>query len=440
MRYSIAFLVSYLFLSAVALAQSSTSDGHLLADRWSMTATDGGSFSPFSPNFINRGDSITLTWGFVQDGTPIPANTLAADPTSVESADPSSLVSFFDSHFGVTSTSDLTQSSWFPIFEETFDRYAAVSGLNFTYEPNDNGGSLGGAFNPGVLGVVADVRIGGHSIDGGSGSNILAYNFFPDTGDMVIDTDNVSLFGSDNLSFRNVIAHEFGHGIGIEHLTSSDEVFLLEPFLNTSITGPQHSDILGLHRGYGDYLEGGLGNDTAANATGLGNIDVFAGIGLDGALTDVALTDDDFISIDGSSDTDFFSFNVTQAGDATIDLTPLGYSYNIAEEDGSNSVTVNTNSLNDLEFVLFDQDGNTVLGSGNSNGIGLAESLVNVPLAAGTYFIEVSGNDDRAQFYSITSSFVPTAVPEPSSLVLTLLAGVAMTLRRKRFAFAPLRS
>ena len=421
-------LVFVFLLNAAVFAQNADPlDGHLLDGRWTITATDGFG--------INRGDSITLTYGFVADGTPVAANGLPDEN--------SSLVAFLDAGFGETTTSaDLTQRSWFPIFEETFDRYAAISGLNFAYEPNDDGARVDGVvsnFNDlGSLNTVADVRIGGRSIDGQSGTNALAFNYFPIAGDMVLDTDNIVLFGSDTLAFRNVIAHEFGHGLGIEHPLSNSEDFLLEPFLNTAFNGPQHSDILALHRGYGDFLEGGSGNDNVNNATFLGNIDVFSGIGLDGDNTDVAITDEDFISIDGTSDVDVFSFSVTQTGILSIDLIPLGYEYDIAEQaadgtaDESTRVDVNTAALNDLEFVLLDQDGTTVLGSGNSSGIGLVESLNNVSLAAGTYFIEVSGDDDRAQFYSLTSDFVVTAIPEPSSLLVTLLIGAACGLRRRK--------
>jgi len=387
------------------LAQGvSASDGHLLSDRWTTTATDG-------PN-IARGDSLTLTWGIVRDGTNV---------VSGGTSEGSSLIATLDDNFSDSNAgTDLTQRRWFPVFDGVFQRYAALSGLNFVYEPNDNGRTLNGAFNPGSRGNVADVRIGGRSIDGQTGSNTLAFNFFPNSGDMVLDTDNTNFFDANDRGFRNVIAHEFGHGLGMAHLLSNSDRFLLEPFISTVFEGPQHADILALHRGYGDSFESGVGNDTVANATFLGDAEGFA-VGLDGSLEAVGLNDDDFVSIDGTTDTDVYSFDVTQSGSFAITLAPMGYQYDIAEQaadgnaDASTRVTTNTRQLNDLGFTLLGQNGNTVVGVANDSGLGVAESL-EVTLAPGTYFIVVTGSVDRAQFYSLTSS---TAVPQVDIFVST---------------------
>ena len=105
---------------------------------------------------------------------------------------------------------------------------------------------------------TSDMRIGGHSIDGQSGSNTLAYNYFPNAGDMVIDTDNVSFYSNrtgDHIRLRNVIMHEVGHGLGISHLVSNDSRFLMEPFIDVSFDGPQFAEILAVHRMYGDNNE-----------------------------------------------------------------------------------------------------------------------------------------------------------------------------------------
>ncbi|MCQ6458457.1 matrixin family metalloprotease, partial [Vibrio parahaemolyticus] len=87
--------------------------------------------------------------------------------------------------------------------------------------------------------VRGDVRIGGHTIDGSSGT--LAYNFFPNTSDMVIDTaDSFYSVTTDNsLRLRNVIMHEAGHGLGISHVESNNGSFLMEPFINLGFDGPQ---------------------------------------------------------------------------------------------------------------------------------------------------------------------------------------------------------
>jgi len=118
----------------------------------------------------------------------------------------------------------------------------------------------------GVLGVRGDVRISGHFIDGNSG--VLAYNFFPNFGDMVIDTgDNTyNNTASNSLILRNILAHEHGHGLGISHVCPVNQTKLMEPFLTTAFDGPQPDDILAGNRGYGDDNEH---NDTPGTATGL---------------------------------------------------------------------------------------------------------------------------------------------------------------------------
>ena len=74
-----------------------------------------------------------------------------------------------------------------------------------------------------------DIRISGHYIDGNS--NTLAYNYYPDTGDMVIDTgDNYfnSTF-SDSIRLFNVLQHEHGHGLALPHVCPMNETKLMEP-------------------------------------------------------------------------------------------------------------------------------------------------------------------------------------------------------------------
>jgi PEP-CTERM motif len=51
-------------------------------------------------------------------------------------------------------------------------------------------------------------------------------------------------------------------------------------------------------------------------------------------------------------------------------------------------------------------------------------------LVAGTYFIRVTGSDDRAQFYSLTTNFA--AIPEPGSVLLLCASSFGMLLRRRR--------
>ncbi|MEM7784406.1 MAG: matrixin family metalloprotease, partial [Planctomycetota bacterium] len=354
-----------------------------------------------------------------------------------ESSDPSSLISFLDEHVGDNEPGgdDFTNRSWFPLFNDIFDRWDQVSGLRFVYEPNDNGLDIRGPFNPGELGVVADVRIGGHSIDGESGRNTLAYNYFPNNGDMVIDTDNISFYSNGNNNFlglRNVLAHEFGHGMGIPHHESSNSRNLMEPLVDLSFDGAQIDDIAEAQRRYGDNFEENGGNDQFINASFLGdfNGDDLA-VGVDANMGDspieVLPNQADFVSIDGITDVDFLEFSVDGLSDLTFTLDMVGPSYQRGPQGGTQT-TYDLSSQSDLDLQILGSDGVTVLGSSALDGLNVTE-MVQLQLDVGNYFARISGRDDAIQFYEFRVSGI--AVPEPGALPLAGLA-LGWLMRRRR--------
>ena len=162
------------------------------------------------------GQPAELTWSIVPDGTALPRGL-------GEPAAPSSLISFLDGiHHGGASPggADITQRDWFQLFESSFERWDELSGINFSFE-NDDGARLPNF--PGVLGVRGDHRIGGHPIDGQMSPTFLAYNFFPNLADMVIDTDEINRWGNPDrnfLRFRNMLMHEVGQGLGLSPVDS----------------------------------------------------------------------------------------------------------------------------------------------------------------------------------------------------------------------------
>ena len=233
------------------IAQFQFNDGN----RWSGTSQNGGG--------LGQGDPTVITWSVVPDGTNI--NGFIGEATSA-----SNLVSTFRGIYGIANDPGDTNyigEAWFDAIASAFDRWSELSGIQYVYESNDDGANFG--YFGGSANVRGDVRIGGHNIDGNSGT--LAYNFFPNTSDMVIDTADAfySNTSGNSLRLRNVIAHEAGHGLGISHVESNNGSFLMEPFINLGFDGPQFDDILATHRGYGDAYEG---NDTAGTATNLGLI------------------------------------------------------------------------------------------------------------------------------------------------------------------------
>ncbi len=368
-----------------------------VAARWSFTATDGF-------NTGNQGSPITLTWGFINDGTTI--NGAAGEPNAG-----SELINFLDDLFDNDSTggSDLTQRAWFGYFESAFGRLAALSGVTYVYEPNDDGLTLNGTINPstlGFLGVRPDVRIGGHPVDGSSGSNTLAYNYFPSGGDMVIDTDNSVFFGStfsNALRLRNVLMHEAGHGLGFRHVESNNSSQLMEPFVSTAFEGPQFDDLLALHRNYGDALEKNGGNDTVSDAlpaVALGNGAGWA-VGTDADdATRIEPFQTDFVSIDGLNDTDVYAFDVLDAISVLdVSLSQVGPTYNVGPQNGEQS-PLDASSLNDLVLEVLDAAGNPIAVS--DGAVAHAdEAVTGLVLETGSYFLRVSGTLDAVQVYTL---------------------------------------
>jgi hypothetical protein len=383
---------------------------------------------------FGMGNPLTLTWGFAATGTVIP--TFGAGPTGNNN-----LIARMDAIYGAgPGGSNLTQRPWFSLYQSTFNRWSSISGLSYVYEAADDGVAFSifnGLTNRGLLGTRADVRIGGRTIDGNSG--ILAFNFFPNVGDMVIDTNDNFFNDTSNNSIllRNVVTHEHGHGVGMEHVTTLGTApQLMNPSYNGAFDGPQHHDILMAHRGYGDFNEksfSGQGNDIAARATHLGTLSQSASlsIGNSARTFSVAANATDFVSIDDGSDTDFYSLAVDTAGQIQVNLDSLGFTYT------ADSISFNTKTRSNLALALFATNGSTLLASANNTGLGGSETLTFDLLSAGNYFLRITGTNNpdtvaiKTQFYGLTASF--TAVPEPGSLAATsLFLGGILLMRRQR--------
>ena len=353
------------------------------------------------------GDPITLTWSIVPDGT------------LIQGEGDSGLVSFLDGLFGgEPGENDLTQRPWFSLLSDSFDRWSEVSGITFAYEPNDDG-QIHGSAN-GVLGTRGDIRLGGAHIDGGSGT--LAYSYFPSNSDLVFDTGDSGFFSNvtqNYRAFRNTLMHEVGHGLGLDHVVSNTDAFLLEPAINISYDGPQLDDIRGMHWYYGDALEktsGGLGNDSTQHATSLGVLAPGGtiSIGADAAGDTLVGTDEfDFVSIANSVDADYFSFDVSGPVGLNAVLTPLGGVFNQAVQGGTQSL-FNANARSNLALAIFDQDGQAVLALSNQTAEGGIESFTGLRLpAAGKYFARVTGSTEIVQLYQLDLAAVALAAALP---------------------------
>lgn len=404
-------------------------------NRWT-----GNTALPKPQGNVNPGSPLTLTWGFMAPGTPINDNAHSGRPNA-----PNDLQTRLNEIYTGG------QAEWQPLFQSVFDRWSSISGLSYQFEENDDGAAINtNTFPTGVLGTRADIRIGGKPIDGNSG--VLAYNYFPSIGEMVIDTNDTfyNTTTNNSIRLRNVVAHEHGHGVGMPHVTSTTHAFLMEPFVDTSFDGPQYHDILAAHHMYGDAREksnGGLGNDTAALANPLGTFAVggSTSIGNSARTITVAATATDFVSIDARStggadanrDVDFYSFTLSEAATATVLLESLGFAYNAGTQGGT-SQTFDTKARNDLKLAILAADGTTVLGFADATGLGGNETLVYHFGAAGDYYLRVTGADNTdaialdTQFYGLTLTITP--VPEPATVlaVAGLALGGGWVVRRTR--------
>ncbi len=390
-------------LCALSFGFFSDAWGYALTGRWSMTATDGA--------LGGTGNAVRLTWSIVPDGTPM------KDGSS------SNLISRLDETFGSgPGGTDLQNRPWFPLIAQSFNRWSEVGGVTLTYEPNDDKAQWGQS--PGKLGTRGDIRIGGHSIDGHL--NVLGQSAFPSNGDMVIDTDDMKYFGNSSYNysrFRNLVMHELGHGLGLGHIVSSEGVFLMEVSNNSSLSGPQFDDILGLHQLYGDRYEkshNGAGNDTRQNATSLGTIvpGALTRVGADASSTSTVVTSgmSDFVSISNQYDSDFYSFRLSANAQTSIAVVPMGPTYDHARQGGVPSPW-NTAAQSNLALALFDSSGNQ-LGFADNAPKGTLELLGNLPLLGGhDYTVRVTGDSHQAQLYTL---YIATSRPDSA---VTLFGG-----------------
>ncbi len=347
--------------------------------RWTSTAYSGGGLS--------TGDPTTISYSFVPDGTTVADAGFGSGP--------SQLFAWLDGVYGNTAT-------WQNLFHQVFNRWEELSGVTFVFEPSDDGATQSSSSNAGIPGVRGDVRIAAKSIDGNSG--ILAYNFFPNNGDMVLDAFDsfYSVTGGNSLRLRNVVAHEHGHGQGMNHVCPTNQTKLMEPFVSTAYDGPQLDDTLLTQRFYGDPLED---NDNPAQATPLGSV------------SNASFTQ---ISIDDNSDNDYFSITVAQAAEINVTVTPTGTTYLEGPQNNNGSCSSGTNydslRVHDLGVDIIDTDGFTVLASADSNGLGQAENLSTVVDSAGTYFVRVHGDSTNSiQAYDfdlavLDPPFVPASI------------------------------
>ncbi|WP_066341054.1 matrixin family metalloprotease [Azohydromonas lata] len=129
-----------------------------------------------------------------------------------------------------------------------FDAWSKVANIKFVQVADD-----GAAFNAATR--SGDIRIGAHFVDGSAGT--LAYSYFPPVnglsaaGDIFMDTaERWKIgFGGNGYDVFQVVTHEIGHSLGLEHTPRTDA--LMNAFYTERFRGLQADDIAGARFLYG---------------------------------------------------------------------------------------------------------------------------------------------------------------------------------------------
>ncbi|HEY3244636.1 MAG TPA: matrixin family metalloprotease [Phycisphaerae bacterium] len=338
------------------------------------------------PEYLNTttwtGQQATmLRWSLPPDGTSVPS--FIGEPSGT-----SSLFSTLNTQFGGNT------ALWQSLIAQCFQRWDDLTGISYT-QVGDDGAAFFGA--PGSDSAPrGDCRVSMKFIDGPSG--ILAYDPFPPTGDMVLDSADFWANSTNNYRFfRNVVTHEHGHGIGLLHVCPYNATKLMEPFIFTSSDGPQQDDIRGAQHIYGDDYEP---NNTPATAYDLGSLD------------GVALVQD--ASVKNASDPDYYAFTVGPGMQAALTMTPVGSSYTYGPQGSCGSpVSVNGAAVSNLGLELRTLSG-TTLASSTAAPAGVAEVIPNtiLPPEGGTflaYVIPGASSDVQRYTLQIVVSDLPGA-------------------------------
>lgn len=350
-----------------------------------------------------RADKIVLTWGIVADGTMAPG--LSGHPDNSEPA-PSNLRARLNAIYG-------SEAAWIRHFQSVFDSWAERAGIRYVYQPQDDGVPLPNS--PGQLFVRPDIRISGRALDGDFG--VLATNYGPNSGDMIIDTSDAYFenIANDSLPFRNTIAHEHGHGLGLSHVCPINSTKLMEPSITTAFDGPQIDDIYSAQRSYGDAYED-RDNDIQAEDNNNGNRPADLGIFPSGTRIIQHL------SIDDNDDQDYYKISQPAPGSALrVKLRPIGGSYLEGGQNADDSCSAGTffaaGSVHDLNFNILDRTGN-IIARADSQPAGVTESVEAFFPPAGDLRIHVlpTTNTDRVQLYDLEITFIdPASFPVVSA-------------------------
>ncbi len=371
--------------------------------RWASTATNGATGSTGTP--------IILTYSFVPDGTAIPGSI-------GETPSPSDLFAFLNGIYG-------SPAVWQPLYAQVFARWSELCGIDYVFQPTDDG--AGFPNSAGALGVRGDLRMAGHPITGGGvSSGVLAYNHFPNGGDMVIDTSDAFYqnTANDSRALRNVLSHEHGHGMGQRHVCPIVRRKLMEPTVTVLYDGPRHDDVRNAQRYYGDPSEP---DDSIATAVNLGNVSV--GTVIERGLLPTSYPEHPIsvLSVDADGETDYCRITTTEALRLTVTVTPVGVTYDDAVQSCAGQASsccrdTFRDSLVEANLavrVWGPPNGLVMFAQAQANPVGMPETIADLLLSnPENYYIQVyeTSVPTQTQMYRVSISAGPASLPLKVSL------------------------
>lgn len=348
-------------------------------------------FQPFAGRWgpeNQAGNPVALTYSFPSDGVMVDGNINGGGDFQ-----PNVLHARLNELFG-------DEETWKQHFRDMFDDWAAITGNVYT-EVEDDDASWGtqGPFhgNPGR----GDLRIAVARV---SPTSFFAFNFFPENGDMVIDSEwSWGRFGGPFPEWRNMLAHEHGHGQGLFHTCPQNGTKLMEPSVNTGFLGPQLDDALSVQFLYGDRFEPSQSGPGAVDLPALGLEDDGFPVSVDG------------LSLHSANDFDLFRVPSTGLTDLTFQVSPTGTTYIQGPQTSGCDSGAPFDTLNMADLIVDVLRPNFgVAITIDSAGLGSPESLTSFPMdEPGDWFIRVRTNPSATwvQAYFLGLSTISDRLP-----------------------------
>ena len=255
-----------------------------------------------------------VTISFIPDGTNLGGVT-------------SDLFAAFDARFGAPAT-------WENVILKAAQSWAAVANVNFTVIPDSGADSGTGPDQQGDP-TMGDIRIGGFDMQD-SGLLALAYmppavNNFSIAGDIGINTAQPFNINSNDYDLYTVMAHEFGHALGLDHSTDPNAV-MYATYLGVD-SGLGADDIAGIQSIYGarqpDMFDAIASNSSTASLVSTGATASASPNGSFATASDITPYLDptsnvaQFANLDisSTSDVDYYSFVAPDASASTMTIS-----------------------------------------------------------------------------------------------------------------------